>query len=248
MDNNYVHQLVVDNEIGLALTYIGSLGFDVTLLLSNYNQHHEKYLQGILDYTQYSQQVAIVKSAIVNMVQQKPFSFDKAMIVKTTVIIVASKNDIALSSAIKNFVESAGYMVTITEAVETSVGSNMLHHKLLYVITENYFNITTKWPVSLTSTLTNITTVLFDESLDNSAYIKRVSALNLNAHDLSDAIEDGIKTGFPVGALAGRLVETEQAKLNLDKDFNYLWNNPPIDCRNNLFLTSMPTVLEKIKK
>lgn len=248
MDKNYVLQLVADNEIGVALAYLNSFGFDVTVLLSNYNQHHDEYLRGTLDYTVYSQQIAIVKSAIVNMTQQRPPSFDKALIIKATVIIVASKNNIALSNAVKSFIESAGYMVTLTEALDAIADNNILQHKLLYIITKDYFDMPTKWPISLTNNLTKVIPILFDDSLDQSVYMKKVSLLNKQAHDISDSIEDGIKAGFPVGALTSRLLEIQQRKINLDKDFNFLWTNPPIDCRNTLFLSSIPTILEKIEK
>lgn len=247
MDTNYVHQLVVDNEIGLALTYMAPFGFDVTVLLSNYNDHHSRYMQGTISYAEFSQHTAIVKSAIVNMASQRPPSFDTTMIVKATVIIVASKNNAAYALAVKPIIEQAGYLVTITEALESQLGTNISAQRLLYIITDEYFELGTKWPISLTSSLTHTISLLFDDSLNQSNYLRKVADLNKEVHDLTDAINDGIRTGFPVGALANRLVHTEQAKLNIDRDFNYLWTNPPIDCSNTLFQSSMPTVLEKLK-
>lgn len=249
MDTTYVQRLVIDNEIGLALTYLGTQGRDVTLLMSNYNQHNDQYMRGITSYDEFSRQTALIKSHIIAMLNNQAFHIPMAAPedVKTAVIIIASKKDMAQAIAVRSIFEDSGLVATITDALDIKI-ETIVDFNLVYLISKNYFDIGTKWPVSTTSSICAVVSLLIDEALDKEDYLAEVNQLNNTAHDLQDAIKDGISRGFPVGALANSLAHVEQAKLNLDRDYNYLWSNPPNDCRGLFFEIGVSAAIKKFKK
>lgn len=249
MDTTYVQRLVIENEIGLALTYLGTQGRDVALLMSNYNQHNDQYMRGITSYEELSRQTALIKSNILAMLNNPTFHIPMASPedVKTAVIIIASKKDMAQAIAVRSIFENNGLVATITDALDVKI-ETIADFKLVYLISKNYFEIGTKWPVSTTSSLCTVVSLLIDQALDREYYLAEVSQLNKTVHDLQDSIQDGIRHGFPVGALANSLANVEQAKLNLDRDYNYLWSNPPNDCSGLFFEIGVSAAIKKLKK
>ena len=249
MDTTYVQRLVIDNQIGLALTYLSTQGRDVTLLMSNYNQHNDQYMRGITSYEEFSRQTALIKGHIIAMLNNPAFHIPMAAPgdVKTTVIIVASKKDMAQAIAVRSIFEDNGLVATVTDALEVKI-ETVVDFNFVYLISKNYFEIGTKWPLSTTAGICTVVPLLIDDALDKDDYLAEVNKLNETMHDLQDAIKDGISSGFPVGALANSLAQIEQAKLNLDRDYNYLWSNPPNDCRGLFFEIGVSAAIKKFKK
>jgi hypothetical protein len=249
MDNTYVQRLIIDNEIGLALTYLANQGRNVALLMSNYNQHRDMYMAGVLSYEDFFRQTAVIKSSILAMLINPAFHIPVASPeeVKTAVVIVASKKDLSQAIAVRSILETKGFVVTITEAFDTQM-QMIGDFKLVYIISKNYFDIGTRWPVSITSNICTTVSLLFDDSLDRETYLNTINQLNEKVEDISESIQLGINKGFPVGALAISLNHFEQAKLNIDLDYNYLWSNPPNDCRGLFFESGVTSVIEKLQK
>lgn len=242
----YINELITQNETGLALLYLSRFGYDIQALLNQYNFTNERLYQGKIDIEEFYRITAEIKLKTINLAFDRPPSFDITVIIKTPIVVISSRSDAREAIAVRQAIQELGYYTTITDA-RCIQKINLSSYRLVYIITENYFLMKTDWPIFYTNNITKVSAISFNNKYNYTIHNSRMNRITAKLFKITESIQNSINSGHPVAALVKLLLRTEQAKNDTDNDFKFILHNGSIDGSHTPFIDVIQSALKSVK-